>query len=103
MKNQAEDEDNNKSSDTQMNPSKLHAAGTAIVASIFDIVTAAAWSPSHISQLLVINVGASVILLIACESFSFNTDNPRKHLLSQGSSAKSGQCGPSAGCSRPNR
>jgi hypothetical protein len=47
MKHEAQNQENQQSSNSQMNPAKLHTAGTALVAAIFYIITASTRSPAH--------------------------------------------------------
>jgi len=48
MENQAQDKNDNQSSDTEVEPSKLHPSGATVVAAVFDIVTAATRCPPHL-------------------------------------------------------
>src|ERR1700680_894767 len=47
MENQAQDKNDNQSSDTEVEPSKLHPSGATVVEAVFDIVTAATRCPAH--------------------------------------------------------
>src|SRR5579864_7817978 len=47
MKQEAQNQEDQQSSNSQMDPAKLHTAGTALVAPIFYVITASTRSPAH--------------------------------------------------------